>query len=92
MISSKEAELYKTLLSHMKVGEEISTFNQIEIEKSSVPVRNVDIEKILVSKKISSREKDYFIDYLHNDHQVKALDKMLPNTTAYIKSYNGRTK
>ena len=56
----------------MKVGEEVSTFNHIEIEKSSVPLRDVDIEKILVSKKISSREKDYFIDYLHNDHQVKA--------------------
>ena len=76
----------------MKVGEEISTFNHIEIEKRSVPLRDVDIEKILVSKKISSREKHYFIDYLHNDHQVKSLDKMLPNTTAYIKSYNGRTK
>ena len=76
----------------MKVGEEVSTFNHIEIEKSSVPLRDVDIEKILVSKKISSREKDCFIDYLHNDHQVKALDKMLPNTTAYIKSYNVRTK
>ena len=76
----------------MKVGEEISTFNHIKIEKRSVPLRDVDIEKILVSKKISSREKHYFIDYLHNDQQVKSLDKMLPNTTAYIKSYNGRTK
>ena len=37
------------------------------------------IEKILVSNKISSGEKNckYFIDYLYNDHKVKALHIML---------------
>ena len=46
------------------MGREILTFRDIEIEKNTfyrnripVPLRHVDIEKILVSKKISFREK-----------------------------------
>ena len=37
------------------------------------------IEKVLVSKKISSGEKNYkyFIGYLYNDQKVKALHIML---------------
>ena len=59
------------------MGKEILTFGDIEIEKnkfyhdkSPVPLRNVDIEKVLVSSKVSFGKKTYkyFIGYLYNDH------------------------
>ena len=34
----------------------------------------------------------YFIGYLYNDHKVKPLRKMLPKTSAYVKSYDGQTQ
>ena len=57
-------------------------------------MRDVDIEKVLVSNKILFREKNYkyFIDYLYNDHKIKPLNIMLPKTSAYVKSYDGKTK
>ena len=53
----------------------------------------MDIEKLLVSSKISSGEQNnkYFIGYLYNNHKVKPLHIMLPNTSAYVKSYDGQT-
>ena len=44
--------------------------------------------------KISSDEKNYkyFIGYLHNDHEVKPLHIILPETSAYAESYDGQTK
>ena len=43
-------------------------------------LKDVDIEKALVSNKISFVEKNYkyFFVYLHNDSRVKPLHKMLP--------------
>ena len=64
------------------MGKEIWTFGDIEIEKnkfyshkSPVPVSDIDIENVLVSKKISFGEKNYkyFIGYLYNDHKFKSL-------------------
>ena len=54
----------------------------------------VDIEKVLVSNKISFGEKNYkyFIGYLHNGNKVKPLTVMLPKTSAYVKSYDKQTK
>ena len=55
-------------------------FGDIKIEKnefcrlkSPIFLRDVDIEKVLVSNKIFFSEKDYryFIGYLYNDDQVK---------------------
>ena len=69
------------------MGKEIFRFVDIEIEKnnfyrheSPIFLKDVDIEKVLVSNKISSGKKNYkyFIGYLHNDHQVKPLHIMLP--------------
>ena len=62
--------------------------------KSPFLSKDVDTEKVLVSKKISSGEKNYkyFIGYLYNDHKVKPLHIMLPKTSAYVKSYDGQTK
>ena len=80
------------------MDKDILTFGDIEIEKNKfyrrklpVPLRDVDIEKVLVSNKISFGEKNYkyFIGYLHNNHKVKPLNIMLPKTGAYVKSYDG---
>ena len=62
--------------------------------KIPVPLRDVDIEKVLVSNKISFGEKNckYFIAYLHNNTKVKPLHIILPKTSAYVKSYDGQTK
>ena len=78
------------------------TIGDIEIEKNkfyrhkSPPfLEDVDIEKVLVSKKIFSTEKKtvkYFIDYFYNDFKVKPLLIMLPKTSAFVKSYDGQTK
>ena len=57
-------------------------------------MKDVDIEKVLVSNNISFGEKNYkyFKGYLYNDHKVKPLHIMLPKTRAYVKSYDGHTK
>ena len=34
----------------------------------------------------------YFIGYLHNDDKVKPLHIMTTKTSAYVKSYDGKTK
>ena len=68
------------MLSHIKIGREILMFGDIKIEKnefyrhkSPIFLRDVDIEKVLISNKIFFSEKDYryFIGYLYNDDQVK---------------------
>ena len=56
--------MHKNLLSHLKMGKEILTFRNIEIEKNKfyrnktpIFLKDEDIEKILVSNKISFGEK-----------------------------------
>ena len=92
---------HKNLLSRIKIGKEIVTFGNIEIEKTifylnRTPTfpKDVDIEKVLVSNKISFGEKNcnYFIGYLHNDNKVKPLHIMFIKTSAFIKRYDGQTK
>ena len=62
------------------MGKEILTFGDIKIEKNkfyrnktSIFLKDVDTEKVLVSNKISFGEKNYkyFIGYLYNDQKVK---------------------
>ena len=55
---------------------------------------DVDTEKVLVSNKIHFGEKNYkyFTGYLYNGNKVKPLNIMLPETSAYVKSYDGQTK
>ena len=54
----------------------------------------MDIEKVLVSSKISfvERNYEYFIGYLYNYNKVKPLNIKLPKTSAFVKSYNRQTK
>ena len=83
------------------MGKEILTFGNIEIEKNKcsrhitpIFLRDVDIEKVLVSNKISFGEKNYkyFIGYFDNANKVKPVNIMLPKTSAYVKSYEGQTE
>ena len=83
------------------MGKEMLTFGKIEIEKNklyrhkaSIFLKDVDNEKVLVSNKIYFGEKNYmyFVGHLHNGNKVKPLHIMLPKTSAYTKSYDGRTK
>ena len=62
--------------------------------KSRIFLEDRDIEKVLVSNKISFSKETYkyFIGYLYNDHKVKPSYIMLPKTSAYVKSYEGQTK
>ena len=54
---------------------------------------NVDIDKVLVSNKISFIEKNckYSTGYLYNDNKVRPLNKMLPKTSVCVNIY-GQTK
>ena len=83
------------------MGKKILAFGYIEIKKDKfyrhktpILLEDVDIEKVLVSNKISSDEKTYkyFVGYLHNEHKVRALHIMLPKTSAYVKRSDGQTK
>ena len=77
---------------------EVVTLGNIEIEKNKfyrhktpIVLADIDIEKTLVSNKISFGEKN-FIRYLYDDHKVRPLHIMPPKTTAYVKRYDGQTK
>ena len=77
---------HENLLSLIKMGKEILTFGNIEIEKNKcyrdkTPIfLDVDIEKVLVPNKISFDEKNYkyFIGYLYHDNKVKPLHIIVP--------------
>ena len=85
------------------MGKEILTFGNIETENNTFYPRktpifflggggDVDIEKVLVSNKISFSEKNYkfFIGYLYDGNKVKPLNIILPKTSGYVKSYDGQ--
>ena len=75
------------------MGKEILTFGDIEIEKDKfyhhkcpIFLKDVNIDKVLVSNKISSGKKNYkyVIGYLYNDHKVRLLHIILPKSSAYV--------
>ena len=55
---------------------------------------DLDFEKVLVSNQIPFGGKNYkyFIGYLYSGNKIKALNIMLPKTSAYVKSYAGKIK
>ena len=57
-------------------------------------MEDIDIDKVLVSDKTSFGQKNckHFIDQLYDNHKVKPLHIMLPETSAYVKSYDRQTK
>ena len=90
------------LLSYTKRGKEILIFGDNKIEKKKffycnktpILLKDVHIDKVLVSNKISLGEKNYkyFTGYLYNDNKVKPLHIMLSRASAYIKSYDKQSK
>ena len=82
------------------MDKEVLTCGNTEIEKNRfyrhkapIPIGDIDIEKVLVSKKTYFGEKNYkyFIGYQQDNHKVKPLHIMFPKTTAHVKSYNDQT-
>ena len=72
------------------MGKETSSFGNTEMEKSKfcrhktpILLGDVDIEKVLVSKKFFFGEKyyKYFIGFWHNGHKVRQLNIILPKTS-----------
>ena len=83
------------------MGKKSLTFGNIEIEKNEsyhhktlIFLEDEDIEKVLVSNMVSFGEENYkyFIVYLYNGNKVQLLYIMLPKTSAYVKSYDGKTR
>ena len=82
------------------MGKEILTFGNNEIKKKNyhrkapIFLGDEDVEKVLVSNKISLGEINYkfFIGYLYNGHKIKPLNIMLAKTSTYKKSYDGQTR
>ena len=68
--------------------------NKLCHHKSPIFLEDVNIEKVLVPKKISFRGKTYkyCIDCLYNDYKPKPLHKMLLKTSVYVKRYDGQAK
>ena len=70
---------HKNLLSHVKISKEILTFGDVELKEINFTtmkvlfLEDIDIKNLLVSNKISSREKNYkcFIGYLCVDYKIK---------------------
>ena len=56
--------------------------------------RDIDIEKVLASNKISFVEINYkyFIGYLHNGYKIRPLHTTPPKTEVFVKIYDGQTK
>ena len=62
--------------------------------KNPIFLKNVDIDNILVSNKISFGEKnyEYLIGYLCDDYKIKPLHIMFPEMSVYLKKFDGQTK
>ena len=82
----------------MKMGKEILTFDDIEVEKNAA-IQLLFFQTMYILKKYQYLTsfpllKNYkcFNGYLYNDDKVKPLYKMLSKTRIYAKSYGGQTK
>ena len=74
------------------IGDIENEKNKFYRNKTPIFLKDVYIEKVLVSKKISFGKKTVNTCYLYNDHKIKPFHIMLPETSAYAKSYNGQNK
>ena len=97
MKKAKHYKILKKIFSHIKVGKEIVTSGDTEIEKNNfyqhqnpIFLEDVDIEKIIYYR--YGKIYKYFISYLYDDNKIKPLHTMLPKTSAYVKGYDGQTK
>ena len=76
------------------MGKEIITFGDIKVEKHKfyrpknlILLEDIDIKNIHVSNMVSSSKKsyNYFINYKDDDHKIRPLRVMLPETSAFVK-------
>ena len=77
------------------MGKGILTFGNIEIGKNKFYRNKTPIfweTQILKKYQCLTNLVVYNIGYLYNDNKVKSLNIMLPETSAYVKSYDGQTK
>ena len=60
--------------------------NKFYCNKTPIFLKDVDIEKVLISNQISFDKKSYkhFIGYLHNDNKFKLLHTMPPKSSDYV--------
>ena len=60
--------------------------NKFYCNKTPIFLKDVDIEKVLVSNQIYFDEKSYkhFIGYLYNDNKFKLLHTMPPKSSDYV--------
>ena len=89
---------HENLLPHIKMEKKNFMFCNFEIEKIKLCAikvaflkKDVDIEKVVVSKKIYLGDK-YFIGYLYSDFKNMPLHIMLPKTSTHVKRHDGKTK
>ena len=56
--------------------------------------KDVDIDNISISDKVTSGEKNYkyFICYMDDDCKTKPFSIIFPKMSTYVKSYDGKTK
>ena len=68
--------------------------NKFYRHKTPILLKDVNIEKVLVSNKISFGEKyyKYFFGYLYDNHKVKSLHIMLPKNKHLCKKLWWTTK
>ena len=62
--------------------------------KNPIFLEDADIDEVLVSNKISFGEKDYkyFTGDLNGSYNIKLLQIILPKTSAYVKSCDGKSE
>ena len=74
LIWPKEAEHKHIFIFKNEFGDIEIEKNKLYCHKTPVLLKDVDIEEVLVSKKISFCEISYkyFIDYLYNNDKVKS--------------------
>ena len=68
--------------------------NKFYCNRTPIFLKDGDIDKVLVSNRISSGEKalNTLFFYFYNDQKVKPFYIIFPKTSAYIKSFDGQTK
>ena len=94
-LTKKKWNIKKTLKAYIEMKKAIIKLGDIEIEKqkfhqhkSSITIKSLDINEIVVSNKVSFNKKGfkYFIGY--KDAKIKLLCEFLPKMSTYRWDFN----
>ena len=94
--STKKIKKIKKFTTIYKIGKEITTFDNIEVEKhqfhqhkSPISIYDAKIDRIAVSNKVSLRKKDfiYFIGYEDDFEKIMLLCIMIQEMSAYRRDF-----